>query len=93
LAGNVVDKANYVVGSVVDLPQNVADLVTQTPELIQAIGWHMGINTYGIAEPTERAKNIVDSIHAMYRLTAQEAIQAVHRDGITFDENGYPVYP
>jgi len=85
--------ANYVIGNVTDLPQNLYTLGTMLPDFFQALGWQMGINTYGIAYPTDRAKNIVESLRRMYPNlpSDRERVLASIADGITYDVNGFPV--
>jgi len=93
IAETTLSGVNYAVGTVVNLPENIVQLGTMLPDLADAVGWQLGINTYDIAEPTERAKNIVDSLRALYPNCANdiERIKLQKQDGITFDAMGFPV--
>ncbi len=89
---DLAEGASKVVSSAIDLPQNVVILASMTPDVFKTIGQDMGFNTFGVAQPTERAQNIVNNLHRLYPgLTDSEAVQAVHQDGITFNAEGNPV--
>ena len=102
-ANLVLDKADYVIDSAVNLPENLVNAGSMLPEagrtigfkIEQATGWDLpDFLTIPIANPTDRAKNIVASLSALYPgLSYPEQLQRVIQDNVSFDENGYPIYP
>jgi hypothetical protein len=100
-ANLVLDKADYVIGSTVDLPENTLKAISSIPDIgktvgfkiEQATGWDLpDWLTIPIASPTDRAKNIVSSLNALYPgMSYQQQLQMVIQNNINFDERGYPI--
>ncbi len=105
LANTAISGANKVATDIFNLPENIATLAGYVPDVVetigfkieQATGWDLPdwIPHIEVAEPTERAKNIVNSLRAMYPdlATDRERVLASVRDNISYDERGFPIYP
>ena len=89
---------------IVKLPENIGTLVSNIPDVIKsagtqienATGWDLPIPSFNddIAKPTDRAINIVNSLKALYpNMTTQQALKANARDGIKYDQYGFPINP
>lgn len=104
IASTAIEGANKVVTDVINLPENISNLAGSIPDVIKsagtqienATGWDLPLPSFNddIAKPTDRAINIVNSLKGLYpNMTTQQALKANARDGIKYDQYGFPINP